>query len=325
MTPPPAATAGGTRALPRTAVPRAPRRVSGPAKPNRRDGVSAGAGATIRDRRDDSKRRARTRGVTAGDPFVVRALHRTQRMADSRFLDRLIRGRLWIPLVAVGLMGIVFMQVTMLKFNAGIGRAVTSAATLEQQNATMRADLSRQESGDRIATVAHGLGMVVPADGTTAYVAAARGQAHKAVTKMTPADPSAVQRTQAGAQLAQGQAAGTQTTGSATAAPTPVQAQVQAATGTQQPVTPVTPTTSTSTGAASATGTTGTTAQAPSTAVAQAPAGGTATTASTGTAGTAAGTGTSGGTAAAGSTAAAAGTAPQQQPQTTGAVAAPQG
>ena len=37
MTPPPAATAGGTRALPRTAVPRAPRRVSGPARPNRRD------------------------------------------------------------------------------------------------------------------------------------------------------------------------------------------------------------------------------------------------------------------------------------------------
>ncbi|WP_027007063.1 hypothetical protein [Conexibacter woesei] len=324
MTPPPAATAGGTRALPRTAVPRAPRRVSGPAKPNRRDGGGASAGA-IRDRRDDSARRARTRGATAGDPFVVRALHRTQRMADSRFLDRLIRGRLWIPLVAVGLMGIVFMQVTMLKFNAGIGRAVTSAATLEQQNATMRADLSRQESGDRIATVAHSLGMVVPADGTTAYVAAARGQAHKAVTKMTPADASAVQRTQAGAQLAQGQAAGTQTTGSATAAPTPAQAQVQAATGTQQPVTPVTPSTSTSTGA-SATGTTGTTAQTPSTAVAQAPAGGTATTASTGTGTgtTAAGT-TSGGTAAAGTTAAAAGTAPQQQPQTTGATAAPQG
>jgi hypothetical protein len=313
MTPPPAATAGGTRALPRTAVPRAPRRVSGPARPNRRDG-----GAAVRgDRRDDSTRRARTRGATAGDPFIVRALHRTQRMADSRFLDRLIRGRLWIPLVAAGLMGIVFMQVTMLKFNAGIGRAVTSAATLEQQNATMRADLSRQESGDRIASVAHGLGMVVPADGTTAYVAAARGQAHTAVTKMTPANAAAVQRTQAGTQLAESQAAGTATTGSATAAAPPAQAQVQAATGTQQPVAPTT----TSTGTASATGTTGTTAQTPSTAVAQAPTGGTATTASTGTGTT--GT-TSGGTAAAGTTAAAAGTAPQQQ-TATGAAVAPQG
>jgi hypothetical protein len=304
MTPPPAATAGGTRALPRTAVPRAPRRVSGPA---------------TRNRRDDSTRRARTRGAVAAanDPFIVRALNRAQRMSDSRFLDRLIRGRLWIPLVAVGLMGIVFMQVTMLKFNAGIGRAVTSAATLEQQNQAMRTDVSRLESGSRVDAVAHDLGMVVPADGTTAYVAVAHGQAHSAVRKMTPANATAVQRTQAGAQ-----------------------APVQVATGTQQPVTPTTPTTPTTTttsttgtataGAGTTTGTTGTTAQQPSTAVAQAPTGGTATTASTGTgSGTAAAATTSGGTAAAGTTAAAAGTAPatqQQQPQAaTGAAVAPQG
>lgn len=306
---PPAATAAGTRALPRTAVPRAPRRVSGPAS---------------RNRRDDSARRARTREVVT-DPFIVRALHRAQRMSDSRFLDRLIRGRLWIPLVAIGLMGIVFMQVTMLKFNAGIGRAVTSAATLEQQNSTMRADVSRLESGERIDSVAHGLGMVVPADGTTAYVTAGHGQAAKAVEKMTPANAAAVQRTQAGTQLAQGQAAGALTTGSATAAATPAQAQAQ--TGTQQPTTPVTPTTtSQQTSTATGTGTTGTTGTTTpqQSAVAQTPTGGTATTASTGT--------SAGGTAAAGSNAAAAGTtAPptqqqQQQQQTaTGAAVAPQG
>jgi hypothetical protein len=315
---PPAATAGGTRALARTAVPRAPRRVSGPATRNLRDQDT---------RRNDSAQRARTRA--ANDPFVVRALARAQRMSDSRFLDRLIRGRLWIPLVAAGLMGIVFMQVTMLKFNAGIGRAVTSAGTLEQQNSTLRADVSRLESGGRIDSVAHGLGMVVPADGTTAYVAAARGQARTAVTKMTPANSTAVQRAQAGAQLAQGQAAGTLTTGSATAAPSPYQAQVQAATGTQTPATPTTPTspqtaTGTAAGAGTTAGTTGTTASPPA-AVAQAPASGTATTA--GTTGTTAGTaGTASGGTAAGTTPATA--TPTQQPQQTasaGAAVAPQG
>jgi hypothetical protein len=312
---PPAATVPGTRALPRTAVPRAPRRVSGPA---------------ARNRRDDSTSRARTRGAAVADPFAVRALNRAQRMSDSRFLDRLIRGRLWIPIVAAGLMGIVFMQVTMLKFNAGIGRAVTAGATLEQQNATMRAEVSRLESGERIDAVAHDLGMVVPADGTTSYVAAGRGQASKAVHKMTPADATAVQRTQAGTQLAQGQAAGTLTSGSATAAPTPTQAQVQAAAGTQQPTTPVTPsttsqTTSTATaGAGTTTGTTGTTAQTPPTAVAQAPTGGTATTASTGTGTASTGTGTA---ATSGGTAAGTTIQPQQQPQTAaaGAAVAPQG
>jgi hypothetical protein len=304
---PPVATAAGTRALPRTAVPRAPRRVSGPA---------------TRNRRDDSTRRARTRAATT-DPFIVRALTRAQRMSDSRFLDRLIRGRLWIPLVAAGLMGIVFMQVTMLKFNAGIGRAVTSAATLEQQNSAMRADVSRLEAGSRVDAVAHDLGMVVPADGSTSYVAASRGNAHTAVAKMTPANTQAVQRTQAGAQLAQGQAGGTLTTGSATAAATPTQAQVQAATGTQQPTTPTTPTTSQQTATTGTTGTTQQQQQPPQqspTAVAQAPTGGTATTASTQQ--------SAGGTAAAGTTAAAAGTTAattNQQQTATGAAVAPQG
>ena len=75
-------------------------------------------------------------------------------------------------------MGIVFMQVSMLKLNAGIGRAVQSAATLERQNANLRAAVSGMESGTRIDGAARHLGMVVPADGSTHYVtAAARGLA----------------------------------------------------------------------------------------------------------------------------------------------------
>jgi hypothetical protein len=109
---PPAATAAG-RALPRTAVPRAPRRVSGPAPRTRRAPAPAAG-----------------RRAGAADPLAVRLLRRARLLADSRLLDRLVRGQLWIPLVAVGLMGIVFMQVSMLKLNAGIGRAVQTASTL---------------------------------------------------------------------------------------------------------------------------------------------------------------------------------------------------
>jgi hypothetical protein len=262
MTPPAAA----TRTLPRTVAPRAPRRVSGPA---------------ARNRRDDARRKAARRSAVA-DPFGVRALRRTRQLADSRFLDRLIRGRLWIPLVAVGLMGIVFMQVTMLKFNAGIGRAVTSASTLEGQNAQLRADVSHLESGGRIAAEAHDLGMVVPADGSAQYVrATGAGQATTAAAKMTPADPGAIARAQAGTALAQGQAAGTTTTGSATAAPTPAQAAAASAGSDPAATTsagsdpaagqqPLPSNTDTATGAGTTTGTTGA-ATAPS-AVAQQPA-----------------------------------------------------
>jgi hypothetical protein len=220
MTPPAAAATG--RTLPRTVAPRAPRRVSGPAARPKRGGAPA----------------AGRRRAAAPDPFIIRAIERTMRMADSRFLDRLIRGRLWIPLVAMGLMGIVFMQVSMLKLNAGIGRAVQSASTLERQNAKMRAELSGMEAGSKIDTIAKDIGMVAPAASTTpSYVkVGGTAQAAAAVRRMTPADPDAVAR----ASAASGTTAtttGVAATGTAAAATTTSQAQAQAQEQAQAPVT----------------------------------------------------------------------------------------
>jgi hypothetical protein len=244
---PPAATAAG-RALTRPVVPRAPRRVSGPA---------------ARPRRGADAPRAKRVAAPAADPFILRALHRTRALADSRFLDRLIRGRLWIPIVAAGLMGIVFMQVSMLKLNAGIGRAVQSAATLERQNTNMRAAVSGMESGTRIDAAARHLGMVVPADGSTHYVtAAARGLAAAAASRMTAADAEAIARSKAATALAAGQTTGAALTTAATGA----------AVVTQTAVAPTT------TAAASATAPTGTVAAAPTAAATTAPAPAAATT-----------------------------------------------
>jgi hypothetical protein len=207
MTPPAATVAG--RALPRPVAPRGPRRVSGPARPAR-PGADTRTGST------------RRTGRAATDPLIVRLLRRTRTLADSRLLDRLVRGRLWIPLVALGLLGIVFMQVSMLKLNAGIGRAVETASTLERQNAAMRADVSRMESGEQIDRAAHDLGMVVPADGSERYVTAGDGAtAARAAQRMTAPDAQALQRTQAGQQLsAVAQAAPAASGTTTTAAPT---------------------------------------------------------------------------------------------------------
>jgi hypothetical protein len=241
---PPAATAAG-RTLTRPVVPRAPRRVSGPAARPRR-------GA-------DAPRRST---APTADPFILRALHRTRALADSRFLDRLIRGRLWIPIVAAGLMGIVFMQVSMLKLNAGIGRAVQSAATLERQNTNLRAAVSGMESGTRIDAAARRLGMVVPADGSTHYVtAAARGLATAAASRMTAANAEAIARSKTATALAAGQ-----TTGAAPTAATTGAAATQVAA--------TTPTTATATPAPAPTGTV---AAAPTAAATTAPAAATTT------------------------------------------------
>ena len=76
------------------------------------------------------------------------------RVGDARVLDRLVRGRAWIAIMAVGLMGIVFMQVSLLKLNAGISRAVTAADTFDRQNSSLREDISKLDSGERIQAVA---------------------------------------------------------------------------------------------------------------------------------------------------------------------------
>ena len=45
-------------------------------------------------------------------------------LPESSLLDRVIRGRIWIPLLGVLLVGIVGMQVENLKLNAGLGGAI---------------------------------------------------------------------------------------------------------------------------------------------------------------------------------------------------------
>lgn len=150
-----AATAAGRgEVIPRTPAPRGPRRVSGPARA--RAVVPA----------------PRPVGSTAGGALAVRVVHVARDVSAHRFMDRLVRGRLWLGIVAFGLFGIVAMQVSMLEMNAGMGRAVERAATLERSNATLRATVSRMSSGERIQEAAGRLGMVMPTPGQVRYLAA---------------------------------------------------------------------------------------------------------------------------------------------------------
>jgi hypothetical protein len=210
MTPP----AGTT--TPRTAHPtrrrpaqRPPRRVSGPAR-----GARAKAGAPV----------PRGGAVAVTPPLGLRLARRGGRIVDARFLDRLLRGRVWIGLLAVGLMGIVFIQVSMLRLNAGISRAITTAETLSHQNASLRADISKLDSGERIADSAGALGMVQPAAGSVNYLDARKGDARAAAQAIRPPRKDATGASTSAA------AAPAQATTTAQAAPTTAQPQAQAAT-----------------------------------------------------------------------------------------------
>jgi hypothetical protein len=127
----------------------AARRVSGPLRPLP---VAAPAGAV-------------RRGSTG-------VFERIRALPETRLVDGLLRGRAWIWLIGILLGGIVAMQVSLLKLNAGISRAVTTASTLERQNAGFEAQIARLSSGDRVRDTALDEGMVTPPPGAIEFLQA---------------------------------------------------------------------------------------------------------------------------------------------------------
>src|SRR5271165_1887203 len=129
----PRRTAGPARPL--TAAPR-PRRVSGPARPG---GASRPA-----------------RGRAGAQPGLAHGL-----LASLESLPRRLPlgGRTWIALVAFALIGIVTLQLGLLKLNAGIGRAIEHQALLQRENAALSIENSELAESDRITTQATRLGM----------------------------------------------------------------------------------------------------------------------------------------------------------------------
>jgi hypothetical protein len=146
-----------------------PRRVSGPS-------VRGGAVALPAPQR---------RGATG-------TFERVLRLPDHRMVDRLLRGRAWIWLVGILLGGIVAMQVSLLKLNSGISRAVDAAATLERQNSDMESSIARLSSGERIRDGAERSGMIMPPAGEVQYVTVRPDRdAARAVARMRPPSDAA--------------------------------------------------------------------------------------------------------------------------------------
>jgi hypothetical protein len=146
MTPPAAAAAPAVH--PRRTVapgrsrtaPSRPRRVSGPARP----GTSA---------------RPVRRPAQAGGGIALGLLGALDGLSQHRLIDRLVRGRTAIVLVAFALIGIVTLQLGLLRLNSGIGHTLEREALLQRQNAALSIENSELAAGDRVESRAAQLGM----------------------------------------------------------------------------------------------------------------------------------------------------------------------
>jgi cell division protein FtsL len=125
----------------RSPAPPSPRRVSGPAR--------------------SARTRPSEQPAVRASP-AVRSAAFLRALPDHALLDRIIRGRYWIPLLGVLLVGIVAMQVEVLKLNAGIGRALEQTTSLQSRNEQLRAAVAREGDDQRIESIAAHMGMVMP-------------------------------------------------------------------------------------------------------------------------------------------------------------------
>lgn len=159
MTPPPTV-AGAARVRAATAVPAplrlppAPRRVSGPARSARIERTPTGASAIA------------------------------LRLIDHPWLERLIRGRAWIAIVATALLGIVAMQVALLRVGAQIGSETAAVNALQQQNAQMQYTIGAAEASRGLGASPSSLGMLFPPPGAVTYLQLNPGVARLAAERV---------------------------------------------------------------------------------------------------------------------------------------------
>jgi hypothetical protein len=297
---------GHPRRLRPAQAPTAPRRVSGPVVRER----AAAGGAPPRGRVQTPERprpKAPPRPTPQKQPGPRRQPQTRQApleaarqrasaflrsLPDHRLIDRLVRGRAWIPVLGLMLAGIVTMQVEVLKLGANVGRSIESGSALQTRNEQLRASVASLSDDGRIERLAAGMGMIMPTPGSAGFLSGA-GVA-KAVANIHEPSSSTflssggangsvattdIMSSSSGVILAASPSTASSSTAStsatATATPSPAASAASAATtsATASPATSTTtaPTTTTTTTAPTTTGdtTTGATASTPSTGISQ--------------------------------------------------------
>jgi hypothetical protein len=177
---------GHRRARPASGRPasrRPTRRYSGPSAGVVRGAAVAAPGIALPTRRPPAPRQAprkrRQRSLALG------GLPSAALVSPRRLLALSLRGRLWIGVVAFGLIGLITAQLLVLRLNTSIGQSLTRVSALSRENAAMAITNSEAGSGEQIETRARQQGMVSLSPGELSFRrAAARGAAQAAAQEL---------------------------------------------------------------------------------------------------------------------------------------------
>lgn len=144
----------------------------------------------------------------------------------SGLVDRLLRGRAWIAFIGALLVGVVFLNVSLLEINRGITEKADKIAALKRANGQKRVEVAELASSERIQQAATDLGFLLPAPGDVTYLRATPSRdAKRAAQTIVPP----TQQQQAAAQPTAQAPAATEPVPAAEQAPPTQQAPAQGA------------------------------------------------------------------------------------------------
>jgi hypothetical protein len=148
------------------------------APPRRRKSPKAGAAAPARRKaparaparkapaRKPARRAAPGRRVAAGGPKLAlvagRAAVAVRELPDSGLVVRLTRGRAWIAVLGILLVGIVALNVVTLSFAASSSKVDERNTTLEEENSALRSRLAQRVSTKKMRHEAAIRGLAMP-------------------------------------------------------------------------------------------------------------------------------------------------------------------
>jgi len=138
--------------------------------------------------------RARATGRPRGRPhtpvagFVPVVVGRTAGavggIADSSLVVRMTRGRLWIGVLGVLLVGIVALNVWALSLNASSSKVARQTDGLKRANSALQAQIAAELSNEEVQAVAAKLGLIVPEPGAIRYLESERNAAAIAARRL---------------------------------------------------------------------------------------------------------------------------------------------
>lgn len=120
-------------------------------------------------------------------PIAVGTATAVRQLPDSSLMVRLTRGRAWIAVLGVLLIGIVAVNVATLSFGASAGRIERNIETLEKENGLLRARDAARSGAARVRREAAAAGLVAAPTDLVGRVGASPRDARVAAQRLAAA------------------------------------------------------------------------------------------------------------------------------------------